>query len=108
MLAVGGEKLVPAHVEYRSETERLIWPRPYEVPIASVFGIHVLRGIPYVMEYGFWGMDVTSGSGSERLVARAINLIMSQEWRVTARGRNAAVFIGELEDVPDRCYGPLV
>jgi UDP:flavonoid glycosyltransferase YjiC (YdhE family) len=149
VLAAANQKLVPEHVEYRSETELadmtaasgqlsltkyayralsafvhnarmigraatqgefdvIVGDETYDVPIANAFGIHVLHGIPYVMEYDFWGMEVTSGSISERLGAWALNLVMSQEWRVTGRGRNAAVFIGELEDVPDRSYGFLL
>jgi UDP:flavonoid glycosyltransferase YjiC (YdhE family) len=37
-----------------------------------------------------------------------LNLVWSQEWRVTARGRNAAIFFGEIEDVPDRPFGVLL
>lgn len=149
VLAATGEKLVPQHAAYRSETDLadmsaargelsltkyvyralgaflhnahvigrtatqgkfdvIVGDETYEVPIANAFGIRVLHGIPYVMEYDFWGLEVTSGRVSDRLGAWAVNLIMSQEWRVTSRGRNAAVFIGELEDVPDQSYGFLL
>lgn len=149
VLTAAGEKLVPEHAEYRSETELadmagasgqlsitkyafragaaymhnarvigraatqggfdlIVGDETYEVPIAELSGIHVLHGIPYVMVYDSWGLEVTSGSMSERLGAWVLNLSMMQFWRVTGRGRNAAVFIGELEDVPDRRYGFLL
>jgi UDP:flavonoid glycosyltransferase YjiC (YdhE family) len=95
---------VAAHGEF----DVIIGDETYEVPVANFFGIHVLRDIPFVMAYDFWGTEVTSGSVWERLGAWALNLIWTQEWRVTARGRNAAVFFGEIEDLPDRRFGLLL
>jgi UDP:flavonoid glycosyltransferase YjiC (YdhE family) len=80
----------------------------YEIPVSNFFGMRVLPPIPFVMMYDFWGMEVTSGSGVERLGAWLLNLVWSQEWRVTARGKNAAVFFGEIEDVPNRPFGFLL
>ena len=80
----------------------------YEIPVANFFGLHVLPPIPFVMMYDFWGMEVTSGNVLERLGAWILNLVWAQEWRVTARGRNAAIFFGEIEDVPDRPFGVLL
>jgi len=80
----------------------------YEIPVANFFGVHVLPPIPFVMMYDFWGMEVTSGNVLERLGAWILNLVWAQEWRVTARGRNAAIFFGEIEDVPDRPFGVLL
>jgi len=70
--------------------------------------MHVLPPIPFVMMYDFWGMEVTSGNVFEQLGAWMLNLVWAQEWRVTARGRNAAIFFGEIEDVPDRSFGVLL
>lgn len=80
----------------------------YEVFVANFFGMHVLPPVPFVMMYDFWGMEVTSGKFIERLGAWVINFVWAQEWRITARGRNAAVFFGEIEDVPDRKFGVLM
>jgi hypothetical protein len=77
----------------------------YEIPVANFFGTHMLPPIPFVMMYDFWGMEVTSGNVLEQLGAWMLNLVWSQEWRVTARGQNAAIFFGEIEDVPDRPFG---
>jgi len=60
------------------------------------------------MMYDFWGMEVTSGSVVEQLGAWMLNLVWSQEWRVTSGGRNAAIFFGEIEDLPDRPFGFLL
>jgi hypothetical protein len=80
----------------------------YELPVTNFFGVKVLPPIPFVMMYDFWGMEVTSGNIIEKLGAWFINLIWSREWRLTARPGNAALFFGEIEDVPDRPFGFLL
>ena len=80
----------------------------YEIPVTNFFGMRVLPAIPFVMMYDFWGMEVTSGNMFEHLGAWVLNLVWTQEWRVTARGQNAAIFFGEIEDVPDRPFGVLL
>ena len=80
----------------------------YEIPVSNFFGMRVLPSIPFVMMYDFWGMEVTSGSVVEQLGAWMLNLVWSQEWRVTSGGRNAAIFFGEIEDLPDRPFGFLL
>jgi len=95
---------VASHGEY----DVIVGNETYEIPVSNFFGMRVLPPVPFVMMYDFWGMEVTSGSVLEHLGAWIINLIWSQEWRVTARGQNAAVFFGEIEDVPDRPFGVLL
>jgi len=89
----------------RGDFDVVVGNETYEIPVANFFGMHVLPDIPFVMMYDFWGMEVTSNSLMEKLGAWAINLIWSQEWRVTARRGNAAIFFGEIDDVPDRRFG---
>jgi hypothetical protein len=149
VLTSAGEKLVPEHGSYQSETDLaeavtrsgrlslttyvfraltawlrsarllgaaarrgefdvIVGDETYEVPVANSFGLRVLPDIPFVMMYDFWGMEVTTGSVFEHWGARALNLVWTQEWRVTKRRRNAAVFFGEIEDVPDRPFGRLL
>lgn len=80
----------------------------YEILVTNFFGIRVLPPVPFVLMYDFWGLEVTSGNVFERLGAWMLNLVWSQEWRVTTRGRNAAIFFGEIEDVPMRPFGALL
>ena len=81
----------------------------YEIPVTNFFGMRVLpTTIPFVMMYDFWGLEVTSGNMFEKVGAWLLNLVWSQEWRVTARGLNAAIFFGEIEDLPDRPFGVLL
>jgi len=95
-------------VASQGDFDVIVGNETYEIPVANFFGVHVLPPIPFVMMYDFWGMEVTSGNVLERLGAWILNLVWAQEWRVTARGRNAAIFFGEIEDVPDRPFGVLL
>jgi UDP:flavonoid glycosyltransferase YjiC (YdhE family) len=92
----------------RGHFDVIVGNETYEIPVTNFFGIRVLPPIPFVMMYDFWGMEVTSGNMLEHLGAWMLNLVWSQERRVTARGRNAAIFFGEIEDVPDRPFGFLL
>jgi UDP:flavonoid glycosyltransferase YjiC (YdhE family) len=92
----------------RGNYDAVVGNETYEIAVANFFGIRVLPPVPFVMMYDFWGMEVTSGKVLERIGAWLLNLVWSQEWRVTARDRNAAIFFGELEDVPDRPFGLLL
>jgi len=95
---------VASHGEY----DVIVGNETYEIAVSNFFGMRVLPPIPFVMMYDFWGMEVTSGSMIEHLGAWILNLVWSQEWRVTSGGRNAAIFFGEIEDVPDRPFGFLL
>jgi UDP:flavonoid glycosyltransferase YjiC (YdhE family) len=92
----------------RGEFDVIVGNETYEIPVANFFGVNVLPPTPFVMMYDFWGMEVTSGNVFEKLGAWMLNLVWSQEWRVTARKQNAAIFFGEIEDVPDRPFGVLL
>jgi UDP-N-acetylglucosamine:LPS N-acetylglucosamine transferase len=84
----------------------IIGNETYEVVVAYVFGMNVLPAdIPFIMMYDFYGLDVTTHNSLERLGAWGLNFVWAQEWRVTARRNNAAIFFGEPEDVPDRPFG---
>jgi hypothetical protein len=96
------------NVAFHGEYDVIVGNETYEIPISNFFGMRVLPPVPFVMMYDFWGMEVTSGSVLEHIGAWIINLIWSQEWRVTARGQNAAIFFGEIEDVLDRPFGVLL
>jgi hypothetical protein len=80
----------------------------YEIPVANFIGLHVLPAIPFIMMYDFWGMEVTSGNSFEQLGSWILNLVWSQEWRITAQRQNAAIFFGEKEDIPEGRFGKLL
>jgi hypothetical protein len=89
----------------RGAFDLLFGDETYEVIVTSVLGIRPSPGIPFVMMYDFWGMDASAKKFPERLGAWGLNLIWSQEKRVTGREGNAALFIGEPEDIQDRRFG---
>jgi hypothetical protein len=89
----------------RGAFDLLVGDETYEVIVANVLGIRPLPGIPFVMMYDFWGMDVSTKKLSERLGAWGLNFIWSHERRVTGRDDNAALFIGEPADIRDRRFG---
>lgn len=92
----------------RGRYAAVVGDETYEVLVANFFGVRVLPPVPFVMMYDFLGMESTSHGVAENLGAWALNLIWSQEWRVTHRGRSAALFFGEFEDVPERRFGWLL
>ncbi len=77
----------------------------YEVIVAKVLGLRALPRIPFIMMYDFWGMDTSTRKLSEKLGAWGLNFIWSREKSVTGREGNAALFVGEPEDIPDRRFG---
>jgi hypothetical protein len=89
----------------RGAFDLVVGDETYEVIVAYVLGLRSLPGIPFVMMYDFWGMDVSTKKLSERLGAWGLNFIWSQERRVTGREGNAALFIGEPADIQDRRFG---
>jgi UDP:flavonoid glycosyltransferase YjiC (YdhE family) len=95
-------------VASQSRFDVIVGNETYEIPVTNFFGIRVLPPIPFVMMYDFWGLDATTGNLLEQIGAWILNFVWSQEWRVTSRGKNTAIFFGEIEDVPDRPFGILL
>ncbi|MBP1768257.1 MAG: alpha/beta fold hydrolase [Candidatus Aminicenantes bacterium] len=89
----------------RGAFDLLVGDETYEVIVAKVLGLRTLPGLSFVMMYDFWGMDVSTKKVAERLGAWGLNFIWSRERGVTGREGNAALFIGEPEDIPDRRFG---
>ena len=89
----------------RGAFDLIVGDETYEAVVAHVLGLRVMPDVPYVMIYDFWGMDTRTSSLFERLGAWGLNLIWSQQHRITARGDNAALFIGEPADIADRRFG---
>jgi len=90
---------------HRGAFDVLFGDETYEVIVTNVLGIRPLPGIPFVMMYDFWGMDASTKKLPERLGAWGLNFIWSRERRVTGRGDNAALFIGEPADIQDCRFG---
>ena len=89
----------------RGAFDLLIGDETYEIIVTNVLGIRPFPRIPFVMMYDFWGMDASTRKLFERLGAWGLNFIWSRERRVTGRGENAALFIGEPADIQARRFG---
>ncbi|MDH4140803.1 MAG: hypothetical protein OEV43_09565 [Coriobacteriia bacterium] len=76
----------------------------YEVDIPLILGALRLR-VPFVMIFDFVGTEPVTGKTLDRVGAWFLNAIWSRDGRVFGGARHSAVFIGELEDVPDEPLG---
>ena len=92
----------------RAGVDVLVGDETYELIVADILKLSRLPAVPFVMMYDFFGLDVTSGGPFERLGAWLFNFIWARERRVTGRGRNAAIFVGEREDIADKRFGLLL
>jgi hypothetical protein len=90
----------------RGEFDVIIGNETYEVVVAHVFGMKVLpRNTPFIMMYDFYGMDTATTGFFEKVGAWGLNFIWAQEGRITGRRHNAAIFFGDIDDVPGRPFG---
>jgi UDP:flavonoid glycosyltransferase YjiC (YdhE family) len=102
--AVAAFKEVTARYPY----DLLIGDESYEIDVA-LSDQPALKKAPFVMIYDFVGLDAMSRSPLERLMAYRFNWI----WGGGPRGKpptqqDLTLFIGELEDVPDKPFGLLL
>jgi hypothetical protein len=58
---------------------------------------------PCFVLFDFLGMDAMTWNPAERLTA----VVMNRTWSTDPKGRYRPVFLGELDDIPTRGFGPL-
>ena len=92
----------------RGGFDLLVGDETYEIVVAHVLGASTMPEIPFIMLFDFWGMDVARGGLFEQIGAWGLNAIWAQQHRITGRRNNAALFIGEPADIPDRRFGILL
>ncbi len=92
----------------RGRYDAIVGNETYEILVTNLLGFYKLPPIPFIVMYDLLGMDVSSGKVFEKLEAWMLNLLWSNAWRVTSQRKNAAIFIGELEDVADKPFGFLL
>ena len=86
----------------------LVGDESYEVSIALGKRPELKKGAPFTMIYDFVGMDATTWSPLERLIAYRINWLWSGGPRGRPPTEDRVLFIGEPEDVADRPFGVLL
>lgn len=91
----------------RGGYDLLIGDETYEI-ITAYKRKEARKTIPFVMIYDFVGMDAVGWNPLERLGTYMWNRHWSRAPEDGTRVTDLALFIGELEDVPDRSFGPFL
>ena len=86
----------------------LVGDESYEVAIELAKRPELKRGAPFALIYDFVGMDATTWSPLERLIAYRINWLWSGGLRERPPSEDLILFIGEPDDIPDRRFGLLL
>jgi len=82
----------------------IIGDETYEIDIALILKRMKLK-IPFVMLYDFFGLDAMTNNPFEKIGALIWNRIWSLDYTIFKKDKNIALFIGELEDIPDTKLG---
>ncbi len=91
----------------REPFDVVVGDETYELLVAQI--VHLLTvPAPFVMIYDFLGLDAMTPRWSERLGTYFWNVIWSRDRTVLAKPENRGVFIGEVDDVPESRFGPLL
>ena len=85
----------------------IIGDETYEIIVATILG-RLKLNIPFVMMYDFVGLDAMSINPIEQIGIYFWNRIWSFDYKIFKREKNIALFIGEIEDIPDRRFGFLL
>jgi hypothetical protein len=64
--------------------------------------------VPFVLITDFVGIDVVGSNLVDRLAAYPLNVLWSFDRTVYVGGKHSAIFIGELDDIPDKPLGWLL
>jgi UDP:flavonoid glycosyltransferase YjiC (YdhE family) len=84
--------------------DAVVGDEAYEIGVALMRN-QVTLDAPYVGILDFVGLDAMTRSPVERLAVRFWNSLWARDHEVYARGRNVALFVGEIEDVLDKPFG---
>ena len=102
-----------AHAELFDELTRrehfdlVVGDETYELNVAQMED-PALNRQPYACFYDFIGLDATTSNPVDKLVAYLWNRRWQRDYEFYTQPQNRAVFLGELEDVPDRSFGFLL
>jgi UDP-N-acetylglucosamine:LPS N-acetylglucosamine transferase len=102
-----------AHVRVFDEVTRgggfdlVLGDETYEINVAQMKDDRLNRQ-PYACFYDFIGLDAAGANPLDRLVAYYWNRVWQNDYKFYTKPQNRAVFLGELEDVPDRSFGILL
>lgn len=86
------------------EFDLVIGNETYEIIIGLIFKLLKVK-IPFVMIYDFIGLDSMTGSPLEKMGNYILNWIWSRDHKVCSQPNKEILFIGEIEDIPDKKLG---
>lgn len=87
-----------------NDFDLIIGDETYEIIVAMVLNILKLY-IPFIIIYDFLGLDTSSKNPFEYLIGFFFNRIWSLDYKLFKGGKNLALFVGSLEDIPDKRFG---
>jgi len=93
-----------AEIVGREHFDAVVADEVYEVGVALIQRKFEMP-MPLVMIYDFMGLDAMTGSPFERLGVQFWNWMWSRDEEIFRGGRHRALFVGEVEDIPDRSLG---
>jgi UDP:flavonoid glycosyltransferase YjiC (YdhE family) len=96
---------VVARVTSRERFDLVIGDETYEISLALRKGRKLKKTCPFVMIFDFVGLDAMSSSPLERLGVHLWNHAWSGGRRPPKPVYDLALFIGEIEDIPDKSFG---
>ncbi|UCG30961.1 MAG: glycosyltransferase [candidate division WOR-3 bacterium] len=85
----------------------LVGNETYEIIIGLVFGLFKLN-VPFVMIYDFIGLDSMTNKPFVKFGNYILNWIWSRDRRILTGKNRKALFVGELEDIPEKKLGFLL
>ena len=91
----------------REQFDLVIADEAYEIAIA-LMDKHVQIEAPFVMIYDFLGNDSVTKNPVEKLVIYMWNRVWARIHELFSDEKNLGLFVGELEDIPDRSLGFLL
>ena len=96
-------KLILEHEQY----DLIIGDETYEIAVAIILRRLKLK-VPFIMLYDFFGLDAMSKNIFEKMGIFFWNRIWSFDYTIFKNQNNLALFIGELEDIPNTKLGFLL
>ena len=85
----------------------VIGDETYEIVVAIILK-RLKLNIPFLMLYDFLGLDAMSRNPLEKIGKYLWNRIWSLDYKIFNRENNLALFVGELEDIPDERFSFLL
>jgi len=96
-------KQIIKHEQY----DLVIGDETYEVGVAMILK-RLKLNTPFIMLYDFLGLDAMSKNPFEKLGIFIWNRLWSLDYTIFKHEGNFALFVGELEDIPDKRFGFLL